>query len=368
MVELIRQSWAGVESRAPEVAQFFYGVLFTISPDTRDLFPANMSVQRSRLLRALVHVVQMVDRTEELLPFLRQLGRDHRKFQVVTGHYDAVGTALLTSLKRYAGKDWTEEVEQAWGTAYSIVATAMRDAAEEVTGPTSWWATVVEHRRAGPDAAVIRVRVEEPLPYSPGNHLSVEIPQRPRLWRYLSPSNAPREDGCIEFQVRAVEGGWVSRAMVNQTRPGDVWQLGPAMGGNLTVDAETTRRQLMIAGGSGISPMRSIIEELSRRSSPPAVDLFFGGRTIADLYDLDRLRALASTRPWLNLTAVAEEVPEGSGIQKGTLAEAVTRRADWSEHEILVSGSPTMIRATVAKLLVAGCQADRIRYDPFTID
>ena len=66
-----------------------------------------MEVQRSRLLRALVHVVQMVDRPDELVPFLEQLGRDHRKFGVFAEHYDAVGAALLErdQLVRRAGLD-----------------------------------------------------------------------------------------------------------------------------------------------------------------------------------------------------------------------------------------------------------------------
>ena len=367
IVGVVRASWAKVESRAPELAQFFYSILFTISPDTRDMFPINMSVQRSRLLRALVHTVQMVDRTEELVPFLRKLGRDHRKFKVVAAHYDALGSALMTALQRFLREDWTPEVEIAWRSAYGIVAGAMREAAEEATGPASWCATVLEHRRTGRDVAVVRVQVPEPLPYEPGDVLSVEIPQRPRLWRSLSPSNAPRADGCIEFQIRAVPGGWVSGAMVNQTRPGDVWQLGPAVRGNLSIAPKTKRGQLMIAGGTGIAPMRSLLEDLSKRPERPQVSLFFGGRTVEDLYDLDRLRALASIRPWLDLVPVAEEAA-GTGIEEGTLADAVTRRGVWRDHDILVSGSPAMIRATVAKLLVGGCEAGKIHYDPFTID
>ena len=49
------------------------GEVFVVAPETRDLFPVNMSTQRSRLLRALVYVVQMVDRPDELVTFLTQL-------------------------------------------------------------------------------------------------------------------------------------------------------------------------------------------------------------------------------------------------------------------------------------------------------
>jgi hemoglobin-like flavoprotein len=59
MVRLIRESFAAVEPHAEEVARLFYGMLFAIAPATRELFAANMEVQRSRLLRALVYVVQI---------------------------------------------------------------------------------------------------------------------------------------------------------------------------------------------------------------------------------------------------------------------------------------------------------------------
>ena len=62
MVALIRSSFALVAPQAEELGRHFYATLFGIAPETRDLFPVNMEVQRSRLLRALVHVVQMVDR------------------------------------------------------------------------------------------------------------------------------------------------------------------------------------------------------------------------------------------------------------------------------------------------------------------
>ncbi len=44
MVRLVRESWARIEARQDEVAQFFYGMLFTLNPAARELFPINMEV------------------------------------------------------------------------------------------------------------------------------------------------------------------------------------------------------------------------------------------------------------------------------------------------------------------------------------
>ena len=367
MVRLIRESYAVVEPHADEVAKFFYGTLFSIAPHTRELFAANMEVQRSRLLRALVHFIQMVDKPDELLPFLRQLGRDHRKFGVITQHYEAVGTALLAAIKRYAGDAWTDQVERAWAEAYTVMASAMTEAAAADDGPAWYTGQVLHHERLSWELAVIRVQTDHPVPYLPGQYVSVEVPQRPRMWRYLSPANAPSDDGVMEFHVRAVDSGWVSRALVGHAKSGDQWRIGSPMG-RLTVDRENSPDILMIAGGTGITPLRAIIDDLAQYGENPRVQLFYGGRTRDDLYDLENLRRIAMHNPWLTITAVLENDPDVDGVEHGTIADVVSRYGAWEDWDVLVSGSPAMIRATVSKMLVAGTALDRIRYDPFTLD
>lgn len=368
MVRLIRESFAAVEPRADEFAQFFFAMLFSIAPGTRELFPANMEVQRSRLLRAIFHVVQMVDRPDDLVPFLRQLGRDHRKFGVFAAeHYDALGRALIGALERFAGDAWTPQVRKAWTDTYGLIAKTMQEAAAADEGPASWRGHVVEHERLTWDLAVVRVKPEQAVPYRAGQYVSVEIPQRPRLWRYLSPANAPRPDGVMEFHVRAVPGGWVSRAIVGHCQVGDTWRIGSPMG-RMAVDRRTGRNVLMIAGGTGAAPMRAMLEELTRWGGNPDVQLFVGGRTRADLYDLDALHAMTATNPWLTVTPVVEDDVAVAGAEHGTLADVVTRYGAWSEYDVMVCGSPAMIRATVSRMLVAGTPLDRIKYDPFTLD
>ena len=365
-VRLIRESYAQVQPRAAEVMQFFYAMLFAIAPATRDLFAANMEVQRSRFWRALVHIVQHVDRPDELIPFLHQLGRDHRKFGIVAQHYGAMGTALVTALKHYAGPSWTPQVEKAWRDAYNLIARTMQEAAAAESGPAWWTARVVDHRRLTWDLAVVHVVPERPVPYRAGQYVSVEVPQRPRLWRYLSPANAPRPDGSIEFHVRAVPAGSVSRSIVGHTQVGDTWRIGSPMG-VMTVDRESGRDVVMVAGGTGTAPMRAILEDLSQWGDNPQVTIFAGGRTRSDLHDLDTLTAIAATNPWLTVIPVVEQ-PRMAGMEHGTLADVVTRFGAWPNRDVLICGSPNMIRATVSRMLVAGTPLDCITHDPFTLD
>ncbi|GEL18392.1 globin domain-containing protein [Pseudonocardia asaccharolytica] len=365
--ELTRRSWAVVEPRADEVGSQFYAILFHIAPEVRDLFPVNLEVHRSRLIRALVHVAHQTDDMDELLPFLHQLGRDHRKFGVRPEHYDAVTTALVGGIRKVSGEAWTPEVEDAWRETLALAATAMRTAADTERGPASWMGRVVEHTRHGWDIATLTVQTSEPLPYRAGQYLSIETPQRPRLWRYLSPANAPRQDGTIDFHVRAVPGGWVSRAIVAHANVGDTWRIGSPMG-RMGVRPDSDRELLMVAGGTGVAPIKALLDDLSQRQRQPRTQVFVGGRTWEDLYDFDALRRLSYAGAWLDVVPVVEQDDRASGAERGTLADVVTRYGAWADHDVLVSGSPAMIRATVSRMLVAGTPLDRITYDPFTME
>jgi len=366
-VELIRSSFSLIEPQGEEFARQFYSVLFSRAPETRDLFPVNLDVQSSRLQRALVHIVRLADQPGQLAPFLEQLGRDHRKFGVLPQHYDVFGTALLDTIRTFLGRGWTPAVGAAWADAYRRIAGTMRSAAEAEGGPASWPGRVLEHRRLGWDLAVVTVQANPPVPYRPGQYVSVETPARPRLWRYLSPANAPRPDGTMEFHVRAVPGGWVSRAIVSHTRAGDTWRIGPPMG-RMSVDPRSDRGLLMVAGGTGLAPMKALLDDISRRDKRPRTQVFLGGRTWDALYDLAAIRKMSYANPWLDVVPVVEAADDDSGAERGTLAEVVTRYGAWADHDVLISGSPGMIRATVSRMLVAGTPLDRISYDPFTLD
>jgi len=367
MVRLIRETWAEVEPAADETAQYCYSILFHIAPGTRELFPVNLELQQQRLMRAMSFIVRTIDRPDELLPFLQRLGRDHRKFGVLAQHYEDFGTALLGAIKRQLGDQWTSEVERAWAEAYTIVARSMQEAAAADTEPAYYNARVAEHRRLSWDLAQVRVVPDQPVPYRAGQYVSVEVPQRPRLWRDLSPANAPRDDGSIEFHVKAVDGGWVSRSIVSHTQSGDVWRLG-APRGQLGVDRMNGRDVVMIGGGTGITPLRAILDDLAGFGHNPAVHVFYGGRTRDDLYDIEQLRGMAATNPWLSVTPVVEHGEGLNDSEQGTLVDVVTRYGAWPDHDVLVAGSPEMIRATVSRMLVAGTALDQIRYDPFTYE
>ena len=67
----------------------------------------------------------------------------------------------------------------------------MRGAADAEQGPPFCDGTVVELNRVSRDISVVRLQLDQPLSYFPGQYVTVQVPQWPRRWRYLSPAIPP---------------------------------------------------------------------------------------------------------------------------------------------------------------------------------
>ena len=219
------------------------------------------------------------------MAFLAQLGRDHRKYGVTQRHYDSMQDALYTTLRSHLIDELGRQARRGRRTTPStLIIGVMRGAADAEKGPPYRDGTVIEHIRVTRDVSVVRLQLDQPLYYHPGQYVTVQVPQWPRRWRYLSPAIPADRGGAIEFHIRSVTGGMVSTAIVGETRPGDRWRLSNPHGG-MQVDRDGGD-VLMVAGSTGLAPLRTLIMDLTRFGENPRVHLFFGARYPCELYDL----------------------------------------------------------------------------------
>jgi NAD(P)H-flavin reductase/hemoglobin-like flavoprotein len=361
----IRETFAIVAAAGEEPASYFYARLFVAHPQLRDMFPPAMDAQRDRLLRALVRIVEGLTSPEDLVRYLSQLGHDHRKYSVEPAMYEAVGAALIATLRAYAGPAFTPAAEEAWVQAYQAASGLMIRAAEEdsATAPAYWTAEVVSNEQRQPGIAVLTVAPDQAFPYQAGQHVSVQTPRWPRVWRPYSVASRARDDGLMTFHVRAVPGGWVSNALVRYAAPGTELILGPPLG-TMTLDRAGQRDLLCVAGGTGLAPIKAIIEQAVRESSACArqIFLFYGARTRAELYDLQDLYRLADAYPRFLLTPVTSDDPAFDGMQ-GNVGRVAARYLPHRECEAYVAGPAVMVRETIRVLARAGLPEERIHYD-----
>ena len=357
----------------------FYAIWFARDPSVGDLFPPDLTHQRAAFTYALRWLFGefIAQRSVEPVTFLAQLGRDHRKYGVTEAQYTSMCQSLFLALRDDVGDRFSAAVDDAITEALTLIAGAMSGAAAADQQPAWWDGTVVECVRVSRDIVVVRLQLDQPMPYLPGQYVSAQVPQCPRRWRYLSPAVPSDPDGSIEFHVRAVPGGTVSPAIVGATRPGDRWRLSNPHGA-LHVDPDGGD-VLMVAGSTGLAPLRAILMDLLRSGDNPRVHLFFGGRYPCELYDLPKLWQIAGCSPWLSVTPVSEfygdpswsddypdvEPPRGLHVRQiGRLPEVVSRYGAWSDRQILICGRPQMVTATRAALIANGASAERIQHDP----
>lgn len=127
----LKDNFAQVADHGLDVADYFYADLFERNRGYRSLFPASMARQQQVLLGALAQIVAWVDNTEELVPYLQDLGRRHREFGVNAEHYPEVGESLIATLRYFSGSSWSAELEKDWVAAYGVVAEVMVKAGAE---------------------------------------------------------------------------------------------------------------------------------------------------------------------------------------------------------------------------------------------
>ena len=365
----LKQTWHEVTQHGDDVASYFYAHLFVTHPELRSLFPLVMSAQRDRLVGALGRIVSSVDDLGSVVPFVEQLGRDHRRFSVVAEHYDAVGASLLWTLSHFLGERWTPEVAADWSAAYGVVATTMVGAAErsEDEQPAWWDADVVATTRVSREIGTFTVRPRERLDYASGQSMAMSIPQVERSWRFYTPANAPREDGTIDLNVAVLAGGTVSGPFVSKVATGDVIRIGAPVGTALLLDPDEDADLLLVAGNTGVAPFLALLDDIERlrREGGPRrrVHVVHGVRFPWNLYAGGRLGALAR-EDWFDYTPVVSDDPTYPG-RRGLVGTVAAELAFDGRYDAMLCGSPAMVAHTKGMLEALPKPPESIRFEEF---
>lgn len=128
-IALVRGSWQKVLPIKEAAAGLFYGRLFELDPSLRPMFKGDMAEQGRKLMTMINMVVTSLDNLGPMLERIEDLGRRHVGYGVTEAHYDTVGAALLWTLDKGLGEQFTPSVKAAWTDAYGALAGVMKQAA-----------------------------------------------------------------------------------------------------------------------------------------------------------------------------------------------------------------------------------------------
>jgi nitric oxide dioxygenase len=124
-VKAIQESFSNVAPISEQAATLFYGRLFEIAPAVKPLFRGDMKEQGRKLMATLGVVVNGLSNLESILPAASALAKRHVTYGVKAADYEPVGEALLWTLERGLGTQWTPQLAAAWGTAYAVLSEFM---------------------------------------------------------------------------------------------------------------------------------------------------------------------------------------------------------------------------------------------------
>lgn len=127
-IDIVQSTFKKVVPIADTAADIFYDRLFEIAPDTRALFPEVMTDQKKKLMQMIGVAVNGLRDLDAIVPAVQDLGARHHGYNVTDAHYDSVGAALIFTLGKGLGDDFTPEAKAAWTETYGLLAGVMKEA------------------------------------------------------------------------------------------------------------------------------------------------------------------------------------------------------------------------------------------------
>lgn len=133
-IALVQSSFAKVQPISEQAAALFYARLFELAPQVRPLFKADLSDQGRKLMLMLGQITAKLNQPDALVPAAQALARRHVAYGAQAAHYAVVGQALLDTLEKGLGDEFTPEVRAAWTGAYGTLSAVMIEAAAQPPG------------------------------------------------------------------------------------------------------------------------------------------------------------------------------------------------------------------------------------------
>lgn len=225
---------------------------------------------------------------------------------------------------------------------------------------------VVKMERLADDVMRLYLKLPdtERMQFLAGQYIDILLPDGRR--RSFSIANAPHDDELIELHVRLIEDGEFTSHVFDSMQEKDILRIeGPF--GSFTLQEESQRPMIFIAGGTGFGPIKGIIEHLIQEGITRPIFFYWGVRAEADLY-LDELPQAWAQRENFKYVPVLSEPKAEDNWQgrTGLVHAAVMQDFDnLAEYEVYASGPPAMVEAARQGVISKGLAAQHFFFDSF---
>jgi CDP-4-dehydro-6-deoxyglucose reductase/ferredoxin-NAD(P)+ reductase (naphthalene dioxygenase ferredoxin-specific) len=213
------------------------------------------------------------------------------------------------------------------------------------------------------DIKGVRLAIEAggPFVFSAGQYAQLEF--APGLSRHYSMASTPQEAELM-FHIRHMPGGRTSAHVATQLKVGDKVKVSGPLGVAYLRDNHSGPA-LLVAGGSGLAPIQSILCTMLERGHSAPVTLYFGVRSERDLYHEALLRDLAARYPNFSYHVVLSEQKGAAGRRYGLLHQVIELPEAVDTVMAYLAGPPVMVEAATTLLASSGLMPRQIHADAF---
>lgn len=221
------------------------------------------------------------------------------------------------------------------------------------------------------DIIHLRIRLVAPrtIEFIAGQYIRLDSKpygDKPSVSRIFSLASPPSRNKQIELIIRRNPNGICTPWIFNHLRIGESVTFTAPFGRFQLSDNLTPA--IFIAGGSGMSALWGILQDMIAKKVERKIRFFFGARTQNDLYFTDKLSRLEKEHAWFSFIPCLANEAEGDGWkgERGIISEIVRRRVDdAAENEAYLCGPPGMIQACILVLAALAMPQEKIFYDAF---
>ncbi|WP_265534355.1 anthranilate 1,2-dioxygenase electron transfer component AntC [Pseudomonas saponiphila] len=227
--------------------------------------------------------------------------------------------------------------------------------------------SVIDVRQVSDSTAILHLdlgRSEAPLEFLPGQYARLRIPGTDSSRAY-SFANRPGADNQLQFLIRLLPDGVMSNYIRQRCLVGDSIELEAPLGAFYL--RQISRPLLLVAGGTGLSALLAMLEQIVEQGCQQPVHLYYGVRQSADLCELARIRALGERLPALRFTPVISDADPDWPGKRGYITEHLdSSELRDSDSDLYVCGPPPMVDSIRIWLQEQQLNRVQLYYERFT--
>lgn len=385
-IAVIKSTIPLLESAGPALTQHFYQRMFSHNPELKDIF--NLAHQRSggqplALFNAVAAYAKNIDNLGALAGAVERIAHKHTGFLIQPEQYHIVGSHLLATLKELGGSAVTDEVLDAWGKAYGVLASIFigreseiyQEKANEIGGWQGPRPFLIKEKRVESELItsflLAPVDGKPVLDFKPGQYLSIKL-VHPELEyqeiRQYSLSDAPNGQH-YRISVKREPQGQVSNLLHDHLQEGDQVELMPPAG-DFYLKADNRTPVVLLSAGVGITPMMSMLNQLLANSHQADITWLHACEQGAvhtfreDIQQKSRQNANLLSRVWYR-------EPQASDVQGkdydfvGTMDLSAVQERITPQAHYYFCGPLGFMQAVKQQLIAAGIPAGQLHYEVF---